>query len=972
MNFIKRIFKILLVVFMWLPALLLQAQSNSLDQLMNQSMAAIQKEDYKEAAEILQQVLAKDANNITALSNASYVYYKLKNYPLAIECNKKLTILQPYNANNFTNTGWYLLLNKQYAEAEKYCLEALSLNDCNYSNYLNLAHVYSFLKQQKKGVEYYQKAASYLPNKGAYESVLADFDLFEKQGDFPYKVDPYKNMIVNYYNETFLKKLYSNPVLDSIYRMTVYENYWVEDEKVIALKEKFLIAENKNESVRLHVLRDFYWSLGWLHFRNDSKSIAINEYFSNVIKISNDLKDTSFLIDVLYRVGDKFDLAEGINLIKQALDLATLSKNYNKQYSLNLLLGDKFSESNQPDVALIYFSKSYALADISGIKAAKNIASNRLMLTFQNTMQYDSVSFYYRLIKKENLAKAILTESSITDDYNYSSFLTKSGKPEAAVELGKEVLRNFAGKKEIDISGMYEQIGKAFAKQVKTDSAQYYFHKAIDNYIQFIKNNPELTHNPPFKVRYASYVYLKAQALLKNDIKTIFDLSEQTKAGILYPKLTGHIYAPESISLKQLAADLKADEVALSFSSSGMTNIAFGIAISNKEHLLVKENDLLFKALSKKHSEAKWTRLKEKANEVLDTLKRITDPEDLHNFNLNLFVVIAGGLNNMMQAGTTRGVIKLPGKKSTNYAAEMLAYNDIIYQLYIKPFEKILQGKKTLYISPDMATSLIPFEAIKNEQGEYLGELYNIIYVTSFTSRAIINATKSTGTKLMLAAGNPVYNQFEPHNTRGRAYDLSHAGMKSFTDLPGTANELLAIRQDVPAVTILEGSKLTETALKNLNASGELARYAILHFAVHGISSIDDYRDNTLIVSEPSGTGNDGFLQYNEIAALHLNASLVCLSACETAAGLPQGDEDIKNLPTAFFLAGAKAIIATWWKIDDEATGHFMASFYNLVFKENKNYAEALLLTRKKFIAGEFGERYKSPYYWAAFKYYGN
>lgn len=972
MNFFKKIFKILLVVLMWLPAFLLQAQSNSLDQLMNQSMAAIQKEDYKEAAEILQQVLAKDANNITALSNASYVYYKLKNYPSAIECNKKLIILQPYNANNFTNTGWYLILNKEYKEAESYCLQALDLNNCSYSNYLNLGHVYSFLKQQNKGLEYYYKAVSYMPNKGAYESILADFDLFEKEENFPYKISNYKNMVVSYYNEGFLKRAYGTNILDSIYQMTVYGNYSDGNEKINALKERFLVEENKNDKVRLQVLRDFYGSLGWLHLHNDSKSISMNEYLINAIKISSDLKDTSYIIDVLYKVGAEFDLDAGVNLIKQALDLAVLSKNYNKQFIINLLLGDKSLEKHQPEAALNYFRKTFVLAKDSEIKEAKNIAANRLMLVFQETKQSDSVGYYYTVIKKENLVSAGSSENAITDDFIYCSFLTKSGKYAAAIKLANEVIGKYANQKDIDLSGMYEQLGKTFAKQDKTDSAQYYFRRAISNYIQFIKNNPEFQSNAPFKERYACYVYLKEQALTRKDIKTLFDLSEQTKAGILYPKLSGHIYSPESISLNQLADDLKADEVALSFSSSGMTNIAYGIGISKDATLLLKENDLLFETLITKHKDAQWTSLKQKANDILDPLKKFTDAENLKIFNLNLFIVIAGGLNNMMQAGTTRGVIKLPGKKSVNYAAEILAYNDIIYQLYIKPFEKILEGKKTIYLSPDIGTTLIPFEAIKNEQGEYLGNLYNIIYVPSFTSRAILKSTLKPANKLMLAAGNPVYNQFEPHNTRGRAYDLSQSGMKSFADLPGTAKELLAIEKDVPGVTILDGNKLTETALKNMDASGELGRYAVLHFAVHGISSIDDYRDNTLIVSEPAGTANDGFLQYNEIANLHLNAGLVCLSACETAVGIPSGNEDVKNLPTAFFIAGAHAVIATWWKIDDEATGLFMASFYSFVFKENKSYAEALMLTRQKFISGTYGERYKSPYFWAAFKYFGN
>ena len=60
-----------------------------------------------------------------------------------------------------------------------------------------------------------------------------------------------------------------------------------------------------------------------------------------------------------------------------------------------------------------------------------------------------------------------------------------------------------------------------------------------------------------------------------------------------------------------------------------------------------------------------------------------------------------------------------------------------------------------------------------------------------------------------------------------------------------------------------------------MNHFGELAKYDILHFAVHSISSRDDYRDNELILSEPGGSNEDGFLQFDEIAKLKLNAKLV-------------------------------------------------------------------------------------------------
>lgn len=972
MHFLNKFLQKGFTIFFIFVSTTVLAQTKSLNQLFTLSTEAIQKGNFQLAAQFLQEIFKKDSNNIAALNNATYVYGKLKNYSSAIQCSKKLAALQPENANHFTNTGWFLLLNYEYEEAEMYCLKALEINNCSYINYLNLGHVYSFLKQYDKGVNYYYKALAYLPNKAAYESVMQDFDLFETNGNFPYKITNYKNMVVNYYNKSFLTMLHGTDVLDSIYQLTVLSNYLDSDEKVTALKEKFLIEENKNEYVRLEVLRDFYWSLGWMHLRNGSKSIAINNYFGSVLKISNDLKDTSFNIDVLYKLGLEYDLTAGLNLINQALTLANLSNNYNKQYIINLLLGDKYLDKQYPDSALIYFRKAYSLTSRAEVKDSKTVACNRLMLVFKNLNQYDSVTYYYSQIKKDNLVNPVSSANSLVDDIIYCSFLVALEKLQAAIQLGKEVIIKAGDNKTIDISGIYEQLGVAYAKQSKTDSAKYYFSFAINNFIQFIKNNPELAHNTPFKERNLSFYYLKKIALEENNITKLFDLSEQTRASILYPKLTGRIFSPESIPLSKLANDLKADEVALSFSNSSLTNIAYAIGITNDKKLLVKENNLLFDSLNLKHTEAKWLTPKARAKAVSDSLKNYNYEKEEINFNLNLVLIIFGGLNNMMQAGLTRGSIKLPGKNSTNYAAEILAYNDIIYQLYIKPFEKILAGKKTIYLSPDIATTLIPFEAIKNEQGEYLGNLYNIVYVPSFTSRVILKSTLKQREKLMLAAGNPLYDKFELHNTRGRAYDFSRGGLKSFANLPGTEKELSAIQQHVPSVTILEKSKLTETNLKNMDASGELGRYDILHFAVHGISSMEDYRDNTLIVSEIEGTDNDGFLQYNEIANLHLNADLVCLSACETAAGLPSEDEDVKNLPIAFFLAGAKAVIATWWKIDDEASGIFMSSFYRFVFKENKSYGEALLLTRQNFISGMYGERFKSPYYWAAFKFFGN
>src|SRR5262249_56686054 len=65
--------------------------------------------------------------------------------------------------------------------------------------------------------------------------------------------------------------------------------------------------------------------------------------------------------------------------------------------------------------------------------------------------------------------------------------------------------------------------------------------------------------------------------------------------------------------------------------------------------------------------------------------------------------------------------------------------------------------------------------------------------------------------------------------------DLAH--LKLQTPLPETADELCAVARSLSADTgeIRIGKRATETEIKRLSKSGDLARYRILHFATHGL-----------------------------------------------------------------------------------------------------------------------------------------
>jgi tetratricopeptide (TPR) repeat protein/CHAT domain-containing protein len=86
-----------------------------------------------------------------------------------------------------------------------------------------------------------------------------------------------------------------------------------------------------------------------------------------------------------------------------------------------------------------------------------------------------------------------------------------------------------------------------------------------------------------------------------------------------------------------------------------------------------------------------------------------------------------------------------------------------------------------------------------------------------------------------------------------------------------------------------------------------------------------------------------GILTAEAIAGLPLHdLELVVLSACETGLGTVGGGEGVFGLQRAFHLAGAHDVVASLWKVEDEATAALMAIFYEQLWRQHKPPIEAL------------------------------
>jgi CHAT domain-containing protein/Tfp pilus assembly protein PilF len=267
-----------------------------------------------------------------------------------------------------------------------------------------------------------------------------------------------------------------------------------------------------------------------------------------------------------------------------------------------------------------------------------------------------------------------------------------------------------------------------------------------------------------------------------------------------------------------------------------------------------------------------------------------------------------------------------------------------------------------LVIVPHAILSYVPFEVLADERGRYLVERNTISYTPSVSSLAFLRqrARQSATRSAVVAVGSPVMAASEQADER--AAPLEWVGLLKPLPYSGVELERIADLFD-PHARVLGGQDATEEALRTAG----LGEAGIVHFATHAL--VDEERPERSGLALTAGGTADGILQMREIYGFDLDATLVTLSACQTALGREVSGEGLVGMARAFFYAGANAVAASLWNVGDRSTADLMASFYDGI--RAGVAVDRALADAKRAVLREGGYR-RHPYYWAPFVVMGH
>ena len=374
----------------------------------------------------------------------------------------------------------------------------------------------------------------------------------------------------------------------------------------------------------------------------------------------------------------------------------------------------------------------------------------------------------------------------------------------------------------------------------------------------------------------------------------------------------------------------------------------------------------------------------------------VVTPDDIHPFILPSRAKIeatADSFRNSLTAWESRKSGEDPLKYTeklraapANYQQRALELSDIVLGRATS-----MLGNKRLIIVADGALQYVSFAALrianKTRRAKSVPATLiasnEIVYEPSASAVPLLRETpRPAPTKTLAVFADPVFDAQDDRvhhdSTRGKNDSITPAlpretmrALRDAGDIGGVLRleRLLYSREEANGIVAAAGpnssmARFDFDASRAQVLSQGLQQFRMVHFATHGILNGQNPEYSGLVFSlvDQRGRPEDGFLRLADIYNMNLPIEMIVLSACQTGVGKQVKGEGLIGLTRGFMYAGAARVVASLWKVDDEATAELMKSFY-IHLLEGKMPAAAALRQAQLDIMKNRPE----PYFWAGF-----
>jgi CHAT domain-containing protein/tetratricopeptide (TPR) repeat protein len=296
-----------------------------------------------------------------------------------------------------------------------------------------------------------------------------------------------------------------------------------------------------------------------------------------------------------------------------------------------------------------------------------------------------------------------------------------------------------------------------------------------------------------------------------------------------------------------------------------------------------------------------------------------------------------------------------------------------LYQWLIQPIENDLKTAqaKTIIYAPDGQLRYIPLAALYDGK-QWLIERYRI---NNITAASLTDFNTKPEPKMQVLAGAFIQGNYK--------FKLGEQNF-NFSGLPFAGKEINQLADNVSATTKFIDKDFNPQIIPQMDS------YTIVHWATHAAFVV--------------GTPEQSFVLFGDGSLVTLkdmkkwqfkNLDLIVLSGCETGLGGNFGTGiEILGLGYQLQNAGARAVIASLWSVDDGGTQALMNAFYAALKTGKYSKAEALQQAQVALInsnnssseqqrgpsievisngvPGNVVNRLSHPYYWSPFILIGN